>query len=158
MTIVTGTVTVNAAFLQELKEDNRELRGLLEQAAAFLESWRDDRATLRRLDELLADLRDQLAMHFSLEEAFGYFEDALEVAPRLCELADTLRAEHGVLFDEICTLAEEAEQLFYRETTARTIRHIVFAFADFQHRFSHHESRENELILQALHDDIGVGD
>lgn len=158
MSIVTGTVTVNAAFLQELKEDNRELRGLLEQADAFLESWRDDRATIRRLGALLANLRDQLAMHFSLEEAFGYFDDALEVAPRFSELADTLRAEHGALFEEICLLSEAAEQLFYRENSTRTIRHIVFALADFQHRFARHESRENELILQALHDDIGVGD
>jgi len=158
MSIITGTVTVNAAFLQELKEDNRVLRNLMVLADEFIGSYREDFAALRFLRQLLGHLRDQLAMHFSLEEAFGYFEDALAVAPRLSQQAEGLRAEHNVLFEEICRLAEAAEQLTYRENSTSSVRQIVYDFCDFQQRFHHHEGCENELILQALQDDIGVGD
>jgi hypothetical protein len=44
----------------------------------------------RRLVNLLEALCDQSALHFSLEEAYGYFEDANHVAPQLGEQAETL--------------------------------------------------------------------
>jgi hypothetical protein len=64
------TLTINAAFLQEIKEDNRELRHLLDGCAALLA--RPDPAGIdpKRLAAMLSKLRDQLAMHFALEEAY----------------------------------------------------------------------------------------
>lgn len=72
--------TVNAAFFREIKEDHHQLQRLLErirqivgQPQALPNDWKE-------FISLLADLRDQLAFHFALEEAYGYFEDAVERA------------------------------------------------------------------------------
>ena len=158
MSIVTGTVTVNAAFLQEIKEDNRELRRLLGEASGFASQSFDDRRSLKQWAKVLGGLRDQLALHFSLEEAYGYFDDAVNVAPRLSTRADALRGEHELLFKDICALVEQAEQLLYRESAAVAAGQMVQKFLAFRHRFQDHETREDELILQSLDDDIGVGD
>ena len=40
-------------------------------------------------------------MHFALEDAYGYFEDAVAEAPRLSDMAEQLHSEHDGLFLEI---------------------------------------------------------
>ena len=84
MAIVSKTVTVNAAFLLEIKEDDRRLRCLLGELLSAFGAPSGRVASPSRLAELLVAVRDQLAMHFSLEEAYGYFDDPVSVAPRLC--------------------------------------------------------------------------
>lgn len=158
MATATRTVAVNAAFLQEIKEDNRELRHLLAETGNLLSRPQEVRAPLRKLAEALSNLRDQFAMHFSLEEAFGYFDDAVDVAPRLCEQAESLRNEHEGLFRKICEIEEAAEQLLYGEASTRSDNEVARRFFAFRDEFERHESRENDLIFQALDDDIGVGD
>jgi chaperonin GroEL (HSP60 family) len=157
-TIAIGTVTVNAAFLQEIKEDDRHLHHLLELVAAEVNDGRITAGRLRRLVGLLDKLRDRLAMHFSLEEAYGYFEDAVSVAPHLSQEAETLRAEHQTLFVSVCDILEDAEQSLYHEKPYAATRGILVDLSDFLEEFRGHESRENELIVQALDDDLGVGD
>ena len=44
-------------------------------------------------------------MHFALEEAYGYFEDAVSVAPKLCEEAEELAAAQ---FEPTAEAAESA--------------------------------------------------
>lgn len=158
MATAMGTVTINAAFLLEIKEDNQELRQLLEHAVDAL--CKPDRIFTppKKLAELLGQLRDQLAMHFTLEEAFGYFEDAVAVAPRLGRQADTLRGEHKDLFLELCNIVEYAERLQYGESPASAVSRIGDRFSVFHRRFRNHEDRENQLILESLNDDLGVGD
>lgn len=158
MTIVITTVSVNAAFLQEIKDDNRELKHLFAQTAEIAFNPSTTGSSTRHLTDLIIQLRDQLAMHFSLEEAFGYLDDAIAVAPRLSELAETLRSEHTQLFAVICDLAEHAEQLLHHERAAHSIDYILQELSSFCRKFQIHETRENELILQSLYDDIGVGD
>jgi hypothetical protein len=111
-----------------------------------------------RLVELLGQLRDQVAMHFSLEEAYGYLEDALDVAPRLSRRADQLRSEHYELYSQLCRLADRAEQVLYHETGDETIAHLAAEFRAFSERFHLHERHESDLIVEALDDDLGVGD
>lgn len=156
-TIASTTVTVNAAFLQEIKEDNRELRQLLENIRTIF--WRPKLTTRpRHVVELLGQLRDQLAMHFALEEAYGYFDDAVSVAPRLCCEAETLRSQHADMFTGICNIAEEAERLLDNDARNDTFRQIVRRFAGWYDRLQDHERREANLVLDAFNDDIGVGD
>ncbi|MEZ6131277.1 MAG: hypothetical protein R3C59_21590 [Planctomycetaceae bacterium] len=69
MLTATHTVTVNAAFLQEIKDDDEQLRTLLEQTRQACKSLSYLDISASRLASLLAELRDQLAMHFALEEA-----------------------------------------------------------------------------------------
>lgn len=158
MTTAVGTVTVNAAFLQEIKEDNHELTELLDSAALMFSPARMVRTSPRQFVDVLSRLRDRLATHFALEEAFGYFEDAVDVAPHLTRAADSLRNEHSTLFLELCDLVEEAERLLYRESSSGVARRLANRFHDFHNRLKDHEARENELILDSLDCDIGVGD
>jgi len=158
MSMITGTVSVNAAFLQEIKEDNQQLRTLLDSALDLVSSRRRARVATDQLTGTLGQLRDQLAMHFALEEAFGYFEDAIEVAPRLSEWADDLRAEHGTLFLNLCSLVERVERICYGRTAVRLPRRVALEFEMFYDVLKEHEDNENALILEALDEDIGVGD
>lgn len=154
----TRTVAINAAFLQEIKDDNRELRQLLRRAATNVSVPHLRRGQSRELVDVLSQLCDQLAMHFALEEAFGYFEDAVDIAPRLSQRADELRAEHESLFRILCDMVEHAEQVLYRESSRGVMRGIALRFNAFHDQFQEHETRENELILEAFDEDIGVGD
>jgi len=153
----TGTVTVNAAFLQEIKEVNQELWSLLADL-----SHRCQRpiapSHCRLLIDKLCQLRDQLALHFSLEEAYGYFEDPVDVAPQLGRQAEQLRAEHKDLYLDLCDLVERAERMFYDDQHAALALWIGPEFLEFEQRLRRHEERENELIMDAYDGDIGVGD
>ena len=153
----TGTVTVNAAFLQEIKQVNQELWDLL----------RDLRHRFQRpvapghcrtLIDRLGQLRDQLALHFSLEDAYGYFDDPLDVAPQLSRQADKLRREHKELYLEFCDLVERAERMFYDEQYATLALWLGPQFLGLDARLRSHEERENDLIYEAYDGDIGVGD
>jgi len=159
MTVITttGTVTVNAAFLQEIKEVNQELWSLL---ADLRHRCQRPIAPghCRLLIDKLCQLRDQLALHFSLEEAYGYFEDPVEVAPQLGRQAEILRAEHKELYLDFCDLVERAERMFYDEQHAALALWIGPEFLNLDQRLKSHEERENELIMDAYDGDIGVGD
>jgi hypothetical protein len=158
MDIKVGTLGVNAAFLREIKEDHRELTRLFEEAVSLFGRAGKSRVPARKIVEVLEGLRDQLAIHFSLEEAFGYFEDAITVAPRLSARADELRSEHGTLYMELCDVVEEAEGVLRADNSPRAVRRIALKFVAFHHQYQAHDAAENELILTALDDDIGVGD
>src|SRR6187401_724617 len=101
----TATLTVNAAFLQEIKEVNQELWSLL---ADLRHRCQRPIAPshCRLLIDRLCQLRDQLALHFSLEEAYGYFDDPLDAAPQLGHRAEQLRGEHRDLYGDFCDVIE----------------------------------------------------
>jgi hypothetical protein len=159
MTVITttGTITVNAAFLQEIKEVNHELWDVLAQLRHRCQRPIAP-SSCRQLIDRLCQLRDQLALHFSLEEAYGYFEDPIDVAPQLSRAAERLRAEHKELFLDLCDLFERAERMFYDEQHAALALWIGPEFLDFDSRLRSHEERENDLIMEAYDGDIGVGD
>jgi hypothetical protein len=158
MAIVVRTVSINAAFLQEIKDDHHELRQLLHHTAAMLARPGWMRIELDRLVELFGKLRDQLAMHFSLEEAFGYFEDAVIAAPHLSRRAELLRSQHHELYCELCQMAERAEAILYHEAAQPAMGRLAADFRRFTERLHQHELHERDLILESVHDDIGAGD
>lgn len=153
---VVRTVTVNPAFLQEIKEVHQELWDALAEMR-----HRCQRpiamGMCRHLLNWLEDIRDQLALHFALEEAYGYFEDPVDAAPHLCEMADALRAQHHDLYQSFCDLVDHADQLFYEERTADLAMWIGPAFLTFDRALRKHEQQENELIFNA-YSDLGGSD
>jgi hypothetical protein len=157
MATVTKTITINAAFLQEIKEDNTDLRRQLNRTRELL-SGEPSRIRPRDLVEMLGELRDQFALHFALEEAYGYFEDAVDAAPWLHRQAEALRDEHRHLFLDLCHLEDEAERLLYHEAPTRVLRAIARDFHEFHERFFDHESRENDMILLSVSEELGDGD
>ena len=158
MAVITGTLAINAAFLQEIKEDNRQLRELIKKVASTCRRTSREGLQTRILADHLNALRDQLALHFTLEDAYGYFEDAIVDAPRLSGEAQRLHSQHDTLFREICDLVDLAEGLLYQERRVVQFASVAAHFFAFQARFERHERGENELILAAFDDDIGVGD
>lgn len=158
-TISTQTVAVNAAFLQEIKADNQAFHSLLDALHRLANQPILPEDQVGSFARLLADLRDQLALHFSLEEAYGYFEDAVDQAPQLCLRAEALRSEHAELFVELCSMVEMVEQATYDATPAEQwFSRAGAEFQSFKDRLMKHEHSENDLILCAFDDDIGVGD
>ncbi len=154
----TSTVTVNAAFLQEIKEVNEDLWKLLDEVKQLCGNPQNVQLQGRQVVEMLAELRDQLAMHFALEEAFGYFNDPVRVAPHLCDAASSLRDEHQTLFTLVRDLADEVDGLYRAGSLPQNGPRVVQRFREYYDRFQQHENRENELILEAYDSDIGVGD
>lgn len=154
----TSTVTINAAFLQEIKEVNEDLWKLLDEVKRLCSDPQSVQLRARGVVDLLAELRDQLAMHFALEEAYGYFNDPVHVAPRLSVAAAALRDEHQVLYTMIGNLAEEADELYRAGELSKSGPRVVERFHEYYDRFQQHENCENELILDAYDSDIGVGD
>ena len=97
-------------------------------------------------------------MHFALEEAYGYFEDPVAVAPHLNATACALRDEHSSLYSSICDVLEFVESEFYAGRLVTSAPQVVILFRTFYDQLQSHEAKENELILKAYGDDIGVGD
>jgi hypothetical protein len=158
MATITATVTVNPAFFQEIKQENRRLCDLLTALRSLVAKPLVMKNHKERLVVLLEAVCDQLALHFSLEEAYGYFEDALDVAPRLAERAEQLRSEHLSLFDTIRDIAEEARDSLVRHQMSHCLPALQERSQIFDDDLQRHESLENELIVEATHLDIGVGD
>lgn len=155
--VATSTVAVNAAFLQEIKADHAELWRQLEELRRWCAAPRPP-GTVRDLADRLGQLRDRLAMHFALEEAYGYLDDALQQAPRLSERAAQLRGEHRELYLALWNLAERAEAQAYRELPHGSLGSLVREFHWFDTALKTHEARENQLIQDALDSDLGAGD
>jgi hypothetical protein len=158
MSIATGTVSVNAAFLQEIKEDDREFRQLLCQAGEMLGPTHLSTVEPRRILEHLCRLRDQLALHFTLEEAYGYFEDAIGSAPQLSDQAEQLRNQHQTLFGDFCRTVDAAEQLTTSDADDHARARLARMFHNFRADMQLHEAREHDLILAAFNEDYGAGD
>jgi len=154
----TRTVTINAAFLQEIKEVNQELWQLLANCREFVDQPSSMSRPCSMFVEMLQELRDKLALHFALEDAYGYFDDPLEVPPRFAQRAMDLREEHATLYLSIAELAEEAGQLLHQRHLTALTTTIPPKFETFHERLQKHEAAETDLIQNTFVEDIGEGD
>lgn len=154
----TSTVTVNAAFLKEIKDVNQDLWQIVAELREITRNSYLVRSRRYQFVGMLEDLRDHLALHFALEEAYGYFDEPLQVDPRLSSRAKLLRSQHRELYLVACDLIDHAMQLHDGDNVGALARRLVDEYAEFEARLNHHEQDENDLILQAWGDDIGVGD
>jgi len=155
---VTSTVTVNAAFLREIKEVNQDLWQIVAALREITTNPYLVRSRRYQFVGMLEDLRDHLALHFALEEAYGYFDEPLKVDPRLSSRAKRLRREHRELYLMVCDVIDRAMQLHDGNNLGALAQQLVAEYADFDTRLNRHEQAENELIQQEWDDDIGCGD
>ena len=154
----TGTrmLAVNAAFLKDIKDDNQDLKKLLDQITPITRHQQTAANHWPELITLMSDLRDQLALHFSLEEAHGYFDDAIVSAPELSVTAEMLRSEHPSLFANIRDLADQFSEIC--SDRPDQVNDFITRLDAFRRDFEIHEESELKLILDSLDDDLGVGD
>jgi|SRR6056297_2722715 len=152
----TRQLTVNAAFLKDIKDDNHDLKTILDRITPLAQHKQIAANHWPELSGLWGDLRDQLALHFSLEEAYGYFDDAITHAPQLTASAESLRSDHAKLFERIRALADKAAEI--PGDAVEKIGRVLEDYEAFRADFARHEEGELKLILDALDDDLGVGD
>ena len=155
MTNSTRTLTINPAFLQEIKDDNRHLRDLRTALKALIANTTVLNGHRSRLVILLNELRDQLAFHFALEEAYGYFDDAVDIAPRLTATAEKLRSQHSVLFATLVDIVADAEDTERDGFSSERFNRVVKRVRDFDAALSEHEADETTVIFEAMDRDIG---
>ena len=149
-------LAVNAAFLKDIKDDNQDLKKLLDQITPITRHQQTAANHWPELITLMSDLRDQLALHFSLEEAYGYFDDAIVSAPELSVTAEVLRSEHPSLFANIRDLADQVSEIC--SDRPDQVNDFITRLYAFRRDFEIHEESELKLILDSLDDDLGVGD
>lgn len=151
----TPAVSINPAFFQEIKEDHQYLQDLFDELHDLCST--DSTADLEPVffHQLIAALRDQIALHFSLEEHLGYFDNPVEINAGLYTVADNLRAQHTELFAEIADLADQAADLLYPWIETPSLSEVVKQFLHFREKYLRHEKREWELIWTAQQIDIG---
>lgn len=152
------SITINAAFLQELKEVNQELWQLIDSLGNLCSQPLSIRQHCRTLVDLLARLRDYLGMHFALEEAYGYFHEAIDVEPALERAARRLRSEHSPLYLRCSALADTAENLWRERDDAALTTVLPIGVDEFLRELKRHETGETELIYRQLYESIGVAD
>ena len=152
-------LTINVAFLQEIKEDIG-LQELVENARNhFLNAESSVRSRPIDTARVLNELRDELETYFALEEFYGYFQNAEVVNPSVSRQADFLKNEHEVLFLELNELIDSVEQIIYHENPPDlTFEQIANDFDHFVTALNHHEHKEMELVMRLYNEEIGVGD
>lgn len=143
-----ATLRVNPAFLQEIKDSNTELWKTLTQIRKLYGSSASRSQAAHDLVRLLDDLRDHLALQFSLEEAYGYLElpAGKSVDDGEAERAEQARRQHCSLYLEISELCERAEELQYRGLASEQLALLIEETQAFEARFQAHEAIERQLI------------
>jgi hypothetical protein len=153
-----SAVALNAAFLEEIKADNNSLREALTRLQEFVNDCRVDDAMPSSGLQIFEDVRDRLASHFALEEAYGYFDDAIESAPHMSAMAGRLRAAHPRLYEQSCRLATLAHECHAACPCYRHIARLRRRARAFLVCLEMHEQEENRLILESYARDIGAAD
>ena len=109
-------LSINVAFMYEIKDDHVELRSCFcELDALLLGPVSDDLAAehARVLVDLLHRLRDSLETYFALEEFYGYFRAARITNAKVATESNRLCQEHEILYLNACRLVEYGERILY---------------------------------------------
>lgn len=145
--VLEKTLTVNPAFLQEIKDGNPELWQSLHRLRQLTTSADDPFRLSCRLVRALDELRERVAFQFSLEESYGYIEIPSTVATsELSRRIQTIRRQHFALFLQLSELCERAEEIQYRGAASYEIRSLLDAARQFDEDYRRHETLECELI------------
>jgi hypothetical protein len=152
-------VTINVAFLQEIKTDFG-FRDLLNQAYLKLKPHDpEERVSPHVAANLLSDLRDEMETYFALEEFYGYFGESAVNNPNVSKKAVELRSDHEKLFLRLSDLVETAQQIVYHEAGPEVcIEDVADGFEQLCMDLAEHEQAEMELMMRLCNEDIGVGD
>lgn len=141
------TLTINPAFLQEIKDSNPDLWDTVRQIRQACRCDSEPARTARSLARLLDALRDHLALQFSLEESYGYLEVPFDQHGEVvAKLARETHSQHCSLYLRLSELAEQAEELQYRGVEPTQLQILVQCTLDFDQLLRDHEESEHELI------------
>jgi len=151
--------SMSNAVRHDIQRDYRELKSLLAEASNCLLATTCDatKHSPRQVVTTLRRLQHRLAMHFTLEEAFGYGEEELSRAPWLTGRAAQLRAEHDVIFARLKAIVRTSERLLL-DGESSLLKSLCTSFENFVIDLHVHENQDADLLLSFFDDDVGVGD
>lgn len=141
------TEHVHAHALNQAHNDLlRDLRGL----GHFIQPAEE--ASIVELRNRLAATYTHVCDQFCLEEQGGYLDDIQVSEPRLQRTIGELSEDHRKLLDALTQIRDDAA---VARSVDDVLRHKVRAWID---RFLQHETRENDVIQDAVDSDCGAGD
>jgi hypothetical protein len=151
----TALLSVNPAFLQEIKDSNPDYWESVKRLQHICHSHDDPTVQCRNFVKELDHLRDTIALQFSLEESYGYIaigdrRDLSASELPISEKTTQTLAEHPGLYMSLSELTEWAEELQYRGVEFRTLRELNQRVMDFILQLQAHERDEAELIEVTL--------
>jgi hypothetical protein len=146
----TATMMVNAAFLQEVKDSHLQFWSDLDDLKHLLASDSEPREQSIQLVRILNDLRDSIALEFSLEDTYGYIQGSRFANYVAAARATQARRQHGELYLQLHEILERAEEAQYRGTISRDYAEFVTACEEFLDAMQAHEELESDLIRQGF--------
>jgi hypothetical protein len=141
---------------RDLKRDNALLHGIIESLQPLVSDRRITVNHWPEVKEKLGELRDQLAIHFSLEESDGYLNLRSGVKAEFICTVEYLRSQHVELFEEIRKIADAAYDTPVEQLPR--VDAVIKRYQRFLTSLSLHEEAEWTLVQQLADDDLGVGD
>lgn len=151
-------LAVNAAFMWEIKSVNEDLWIVIELLHTMCRRPHLIPQRGKRMVGLLEQFLDLVAMQFTLEEAYGYFDDPEHVEATFSAQAIDLRDEHVVLYESLMGLVDRAQEYFFASDFSAMTYRLPASIAAFIEQFQAHDRRECELTMTAMNVDLGVGD
>ena len=147
-----STTSLTDSAIDAIDLEHHELERLYASIRATLAARRGDLEVVR---SLFARLAERVKEHFASEETGGYFDEIIEIAPRLSGEADRLQHEHA----ELLEVAEQlADNIRHAQNSPIWWKAIRFDFESFIRRCEEHEAAENRLVQDAYLQDIGAMD
>lgn len=151
-------LAVNAAFMWEIKSVNEDLWLVIELLHTMCRRPHLIPQRGKRMVGLLEQFLDLVAMQFTLEEAYGYFDDPEHVEATFSAQAIDLRDEHVVLYESLMGLVDRAQEYFFASDFSAMTYRLPASISAFIEQFQAHDRRECELTMTAMNVDLGVGD
>jgi hypothetical protein len=140
----------------KLAEIHAQHRGLAELFASVEIQIRSaarlgDAEAFAGLARLVIELQIRLPAHFALEEKGGYLSEELAKAPRLSRIAARLLDEHADFLTRLQRFSESVR----RARRAEDCSSLLSETLAFREAIRKHELSENQLMQEALMDDLG---
>jgi hemerythrin len=146
------------AYVEGVRADHLELRALVRGIEKLLEAaeaagW--GKAEVHELLLAIENLGRHLRQHFAEEEAGGYMEEALALAPRFGPQAQRLVNEHPVMLEQMDHLTELARRCYEQGQAGAE---LCGRLREFFATLRAHDAAENRILQEAFNTDLGLND
>ncbi len=143
-------VTINAAFLQEIKEANSQVWESLYFLRLMARERYIGQQNMHQWVQKLTEFRRQLSTEFALEETYGYIPGAHHQHIAMGIDPAVALKQHKELYLHLLDVCEQVEESQYVGTIGRDFRSHTAAFQEFDASLSEHERIESEMIRCGL--------
>ncbi len=144
--------TLSPKALDQIGEEHEILAQLYER---ILQSLDAGPRCLPATADLVDELAEKLALHFTHEEDGGYYSHVIDVAPWRANAVDALKQQHADLLTAIERIADGIRLARQSPIWWAAIQQ---EFAAFLRRCADHESRENRLVQEVYVLDVAAAD